>query len=60
MSVCLPAYPQHGDKETFELSLRQTLQIDKNMQQAWKEGRGKGAVWGNEAMPFIPSQIWSW
>lgn len=55
MSVCLPAYPQHGNKETFELSLRQTLQIDKNMQQACKEGRGKEARWRNGAMQFIPS-----
>lgn len=53
MSVCLPAHPQHGDKETLELSLRQTLQNDKNMQQAWEEGRGKGAGWGNGVIQHI-------
>lgn len=47
VSVCLPAHPKHGDEETFELSLRQTLQIGKSMQQAWEEGRGKRAGWGN-------------
>lgn len=60
ISVCLPAHPQYRDKETLELSLRQTLQIGKSMQQAWKEGRGKGAGWGNGVMPFNTSQMfWS-
>lgn len=60
LSVCLPAHPQNADKETFELSLRRTLQINKNMQQAWKEGRGNGAGWEYGVMPFKTSSIWSW
>lgn len=52
MSVHL-AHPQHRDKETFELSLRQTLQTDKSMQHAWEEGRGKGAGWRNRVIQHV-------